>query len=547
VFNLYAKQVSGAQEMKIVVFIILVLSCSPLYGLVSAQTEKEREPDETEVDLPGFRLNGGMVNLVEGDVEYVNGGKPAQRLTANHALDNGDEIHVGPNGRVEVLLNPGHYLRLSGNTRVTFLDLSRVNLKVKISYGACILEALEFADPQPRFWPTRQTIRPFPAPTPNLFPVMRFAPEPSPDLAAELYQPVTFFTPHGDFVTMTGGIFRFDISAHDAAIKVAKGMAVVEGNRVKEGIGASVRNGTAILVELKKGQGDALDVWSRDRAALLVQHNKSLKNTSWSKQLRNNPRSHLKIEEEDWRDRRKKRRTISAIGGVATFVEEGVLVKSEETEWQALTEDAALNYGDKVKTAENSRAEILVYPICALHLGGSTEMVYAEGPDGNTAVKLLKGSAIITYEPGNKDDPLVSFIAPDGRYEILKPGVYRLNILPGPRSEMIVVDGMARVEGREIKVGKKAVFENSGVAIIPIDKKAADAFDIWSRRRPVPSKRRVDVEYRKARLFEFPAHLSGLWFYDPAVGAHTFVPGMLRVKSPYGGHYSVKFAGRWRV
>ena len=533
--------------MKLVILIMLVLSCSPLHGLVSAQTEKERQPDETEVTLSGFRLNGGMVNLVEGDAEYVNSGMPAQRLSANHALENGDEIHVGPNGRVEVLLNPGYYLRLSANSRVTFLDLSRPNLKVKISYGTCILEVLEFAEPQSRFWPTRPTIRPFPSATPNLFPVIRFAPEPAPDLSAELYQPVTFFTPHGDFVTMTGGIFRFDVSTEDAAIKVAKGLAVVAGNRIKERIGASVRNGTATLIELKKGQGDALDVWSRDRAALLVQHNKSLKNTSWSKQLSKNRGSHLKVEEPDWRARRRKRLTISAVGGVATFVEDGVSVQSEEARWEALTENATLNYGDHVKTGENSRAEILVYPICALHLSGGSEIVYAEGPDGNTAIKLLKGSAIIIYEPGNKDDPLVSFIAPDGRYEILKAGVYRLNILPGKRSEIIVYDGMARVAGRDIKVGKKAFLGNSEVAIIPIDKKAVDAFDIWSRRRPIPSKRRVDVEYRRARQFEFPAQLSGLWFYDPAVGAYTFVPGTLRVKSPYGGHYSVKFAGRWRA
>ncbi len=120
-------------------------------------------------------------------------------------------------------------------------------------------------------------------------------------------------------------------------------------------------------------------MWSRNRAALLIQHNKSLKNTSWSKQLRKNRGSHLKIEEQDWRARRRKRLTISAIGGVATFVEDGVLVKNEETKWEALTEDATLNYGDHVKSGENSRAEILVYPICALHLAGGSEIVYAEG------------------------------------------------------------------------------------------------------------------------------------------------------------------------
>ncbi len=156
--------------MKIGFFLVLVLSSSLFHGLVSTQTEQERQPDKTEVMLPGFRLNGGMVNLVEGDAEYVNSGKPAQRLSANHALDNGDEIHVGPNGHVEVLLNPGYCLRLSANSRVTFLDLSRPNLKVKISYGACILEVLEYAEPQSRFWPTRPTIRPFPIRNSQLVP-----------------------------------------------------------------------------------------------------------------------------------------------------------------------------------------------------------------------------------------------------------------------------------------------------------------------------------------------------------------------------------------
>ena len=36
-----------------------------------------------------------------------------------------------------------------------------------------------------------------------------------------------------------------------------------------------------------------------------------------------------------------------------------------------------------------------------------------------------------------------------------------------------------------------------------------------------------------------------VWYFDQVAGAYTFVPGAREFSSPYGGRYSVGFAGRF--
>lgn len=526
----------GGRKVRSITFILLVILTSSLYGSVSAQTQVDPNPYETKITIEGFHLKGGMANRVEGDVNCVKFEKGAQVLKTNQTLGTGDVINVGPNGRAEILLNPGYYLRLSANTRATLLDLSRENLKVRISSGSAILEVLEVAESPSNFWPR--------FPMNSSMRIARFAPGPSGDSLPEIYQPVTFFTPQGDLVAMTGGIYRIDVRENGPTeLKVTKGLAVSAGKRVEDGMSASLQNGKPTLTATKKGFEDAFDTWSRDRAALMVKHNKSLKNMGWYKVLRNDGWSSVKITDDERNDRTRNARLVSAIGGLVNVAEDGALFKSEESEWKTLTKGIGLNYEDTVKTGEDSRVEIIVYPICYLHLAANTEMVYSEAPDGGAAVKLLRGSAIITYEPDGINDPLVSFIAPEGRYEIVKNGVYRLNIGPRGDSEIVVYDGAVRVAGREIKTGKKAVFQNTELAISPIDKKSEDTFDVWSRKRPVPSRRRNRAQYLQPQS-HINTYQSGMWYFNPYVGTHTFVAGRWRMKSPYGGQYSINFAGR---
>ena len=56
-------------------------------------------------------------------------------------LNSGDRVRTDSDGRVEILLNPGSYLRLGGNSEVELLDNSLANLEVRLLRGTAIVEA----------------------------------------------------------------------------------------------------------------------------------------------------------------------------------------------------------------------------------------------------------------------------------------------------------------------------------------------------------------------------------------------------------------------
>jgi hypothetical protein len=467
----------------------------------ASQSQKPPERQSTEVTLSGFLTDGGVVNLIEGDVAYFPSGGRASELKPQQELSNQDAIQTGQNGRVEILLNPGYYLRLSANTYVVFLDLAPNNLKLKISKGSAICEIVVIGNAGWYYIP--------------------------------LDDPITISTPAGEFVTVKGGVYRFDVGSDETGLKVTKGLSVVAGARVEGGMKATLRNGSASVTKFNKDAGDGFDIWSRERAGLLVKSNKSLRKTDWHRQLRSNPLSYLNIKDTERHERRNERYVVSAIGGFVNFLEAGVTYKHGDAAWTELSEGVGLEYGDRVKTGPDSRAEILVYPNCYLRLAGNTEIVYARRSDGYAAIKLLRGSAIISSRLDGKEHTPVSFVAPQSECEILRKGVYRLNRSANGLTEILVYEGRARIAGREIKDGQKAVLAEGGPAIGPMQKNALDSFDVWSRQRsPALSlSRRVQ--------------LRGMWYFDQPFGAYTFVPGWLDFHSPYGGRYSVGFLGRW--
>ena len=124
----------------------------------------------------------------------------------------------------------------------------------------------------------------------------------------------------------------------------------------------------------------------------------------------------------------------------------------------------------------------------------------------------------------------------------MKEGIYRLNVTPGGRSELLVYEGLAESAGGEIKEGREAVSQGAGAAVSPIDKKARDGFDVWSRKRAevlLASSRSVRASLIDHKLNR--AHYGGMLFLDQESGQYTFVPGYWSFHSPYGGEYSIKF------
>lgn len=89
-----------------------------------------------------------VISAKAGGINFVFGEVTTRRKTATEALpastldtlENGDQIQTGPDGRAEILLNPGSYLRLGENSVIEFIDTSLDSLRIKLSSGVALIE-----------------------------------------------------------------------------------------------------------------------------------------------------------------------------------------------------------------------------------------------------------------------------------------------------------------------------------------------------------------------------------------------------------------------
>ncbi len=503
------------------VVVVLLFACA-----LRSQNQQAPKPQEERIDLKGFLTEGGVTNIVEGDGLYLHGKDAPQTLTPQKGLKDGDAIDVRANGRVEVLLNPGIYLRLFSNTELTFLDLSPDNLKLKLSKGSAILEIL-------------------------VVPLERKQASYN-DLRSQFnasYQSVITSTPAGDFVTTRGGIYRCDVDDNGRTVlRVINGFAAVNASLVGPGMESVLGDRVPFVKKFDKDREDAFDRWSRERANALVASNKSLRNTDWHKQLKKNSQSEFEITYDESSERLKEGLIVSALGGYVGYVENEVLYRSGESDWQPLKQGGELKYGDRVKTGADSRAEIQVYPTCYLTLADDTEIIYGTRADGAAAIKVLAGSAIIASSLTHKEGPSISFVAPEGEIEIREEGFYRLNVKPRRESEVVVYEGAISIAGREIKQDHRVILQGEEYGIWPIRRMDMDPFELWTRKRsallnePKRPNKNQPIPYT-ARAKAHRVDSTGLWYLDQTTGAYTFVPGYREYSSPYGGRYSVGFAG----
>src|SRR5437588_5984897 len=104
----------------------------PAAALVNAQTR----------DKFVISAKAGGVNAVSGRAE-VRGmpGADWQLLTVTDDLKAGDVVKTSNDGRLEMLLNPGSYLRLAENSEFELANNSLDKLEVKLIRGTAIVEA----------------------------------------------------------------------------------------------------------------------------------------------------------------------------------------------------------------------------------------------------------------------------------------------------------------------------------------------------------------------------------------------------------------------
>ncbi len=100
------------------------------FGLTVAAQDQNREKYL-------ISAKAGGINLVSGNVTTLRKGDDRQReLSPTANLQTGDSVTTGMGGRVEVLLNPGSYMRVDENSEFELMDASldhRAAIRDKLS------------------------------------------------------------------------------------------------------------------------------------------------------------------------------------------------------------------------------------------------------------------------------------------------------------------------------------------------------------------------------------------------------------------------------
>jgi hypothetical protein len=190
------------------------------------------------------------VNFVEGDVTVIRKAGRSGYLLKGDQLEIGDKVTTGANGKVELLLNPGSYVRLGSNSVFEFTTTSLDDLKLKLNKGNAIFEV--FADDEFK---------------------------------------VAVDTPKGKIFLIESGIYRVDVLGDGSGrISVSKGRARVgdiDSTVVKKGRQATVNGSQADIAKFDSDIKDEFDLWSKDRAKELARISTQVRRNSMQNALTN--------------------------------------------------------------------------------------------------------------------------------------------------------------------------------------------------------------------------------------------------------------------
>jgi hypothetical protein len=368
------------------------------------------------------------------------------------------------------------------------------------------------------------------------------------------YQAIDVLTPQGDFMIARGGLYRCDLDGDGrAALKVVKGVAVIPGNILSDGMATTLGDRVPTIEDFSVAREDDFDGWSHQRAIAAAAANKALRDTPWGMKLRKNQMTYLDIKYDERNARMKEALTVSALGGGVGFAESGSEYQTREGPWQPLTTDVELKPGDRVRTNASARVEIHLYPECYLLLNNNTEIAYGARQDAGVAIKLITGSAMMVSSMKRKGGVLTSLSAPTGEIEIPEAGVYRLNVISNREAELVVYQGSATIQGQVISESQRALLSGTGIETGPTRWMDIDPFELWSRKRShflvfsldmAAANRKIQTNKHRPALVPGSAHRvisSGMWYLFPEMNAYTFVPSDRDRKSPYGLKYKFWF------
>jgi hypothetical protein len=228
--------------------ILSVLAMSVLFSAFAvAQSDRDNRIVSAAGDIYVISAKAGGVNFVEGNVSVARKNGKSGALLKQDKLEVGDRVSTGADGKAEILLNPGSFLRLGTNTEFEFLTTDLESLKLKVYRGNTIFEVY----------------------------------------ASDEFK-IEVQTPKNKIYLIDSGIFRIDLNGANEAVSVWKGKAQVGediANTISKGKRAIISGGQVSIVKFDRDNRDALDTWSKLRAKNIAQANKRLQDRVLSQSL----------------------------------------------------------------------------------------------------------------------------------------------------------------------------------------------------------------------------------------------------------------------
>ncbi len=182
-------------------------------------------------DIYKISANAGGVNLVDGKVTAVRKNGKSGLVIKGETIIAGDIVTTSANGKAEILLNPGSYLRLSENSEFEFTNSSLDNLQIKLTRGSAIMEVITNSDDG-------------------------FV--------------VGVQTPQNKSFIVDSGVYRFDVLADGTSqVEVWKGKVqtgTTKSSIVKGGKTATFKDSQVSVAKFDRDKKDTFEIWSKARA-----------------------------------------------------------------------------------------------------------------------------------------------------------------------------------------------------------------------------------------------------------------------------------------
>jgi hypothetical protein len=256
-------------------------------------------------------------------------------------------------------------------------------------------------------------------------------------------------------------------------------------------------------------------------------------------------------------------RLISAKAGGVNFVAGDVKTRrAGGQDWQSVTVKDDLKDGDSARTGADGRVELLLNPGSYLRAGASTEFELTDASLDNLRLRLTRGSVFVEATGYDSIGLSIQIATPQTRVEIVRAGVYRVDVARSGETVVSVQKGRALVgEGAAallVKGGSEArVAGARGVEVAKLqkkDKKQRDGLELWSRERgkelakanDALANRQTNAMLASYRGFsdmfraDFPNSF-GFWFWHTGRNCYTFLPFHGGWRSPYGFGYGSFF------